>query len=94
MDGRALAAWPDLADDRAAQLAAVVSGLISLSRCAARSFDTGGFNQTLVQRHSRFLLYTAIDDGACLTVLTAPDADLERVGYETLCVKTLTQHLS
>jgi hypothetical protein len=81
-DGRALASWPDLCQERAAQLAAVASGLIGLSRCAARSFDTGGFSRTLVELQSGFLLLTAIEGDACLTVLTAPDADLERVGYE------------
>ncbi|WP_139320376.1 roadblock/LC7 domain-containing protein, partial [Pseudonocardia sp. Ae263_Ps1] len=48
-DGLLLTASDRLPRDRADQLAAVASGLVSLTQGAARCFDAGGVVQTVVE---------------------------------------------
>lgn len=67
-------------DDR---LAAVVSGLRSLSEGGARVMGKGSVNQVIVEMDHGYLFVTAISDGSVLGVLTSRDADLAAVGYET-----------
>jgi predicted regulator of Ras-like GTPase activity (Roadblock/LC7/MglB family) len=68
--------------DRADQLAAVASGLLSLTQGASRVFEGGQVTQTVVEMERGFLLVMAISDGSILAVLSAPDSDLGLVGYE------------
>jgi len=67
-------------DDR---LAAVVSGLRSLSEGGARVMGKGSVNQVIVEMDHGYLFVTSISDGSVLGVLTSRDADLAAVGYET-----------
>jgi len=50
---------------KADQLAAIASGLASLSQGAARYFDAGLVRQTVVEMQRGFLLVMAISDGSC-----------------------------
>jgi predicted regulator of Ras-like GTPase activity (Roadblock/LC7/MglB family) len=70
--------------DRAAgdQLAAVTSGLASLTAGASRVFDGGPVAQTVVEMHAGYLFVTTISDGSQLAVLASVDADIGQVGYE------------
>jgi len=82
-DGLLMAASSSLdraSDDR---LAAVVSGLRSLSEGGARVMGKGSVNQVIVEMDHGYLFVTAISDGSVLGVLTSRDADLAAVGYET-----------
>lgn len=94
-DGLLLTASAQLPKDRADQLAAVASGLISLTQGAARCFEAGQVNQTVVEMERGVVLLMTISDGSCLTVLAAPDCDIGLVGYEmTLLVERVGQQLS
>src|SRR6201995_2024667 len=75
-DGRLLAASRDLPRDRADQLAAVASGLVSLTQGAARCFDAGGVVQTVVEMDRGIVLLMSISDGSCLSVLASPSCDI------------------
>jgi uncharacterized protein len=81
-DGLLLAASHGLPRDRADQLAAVASGLSSLTLGAARVFEAGGVNQTVIEMEKGFLFVMVISDGSCLAVLAAKDCDVGLVGYE------------
>lgn len=81
-DGLLLTSSEALPRDRADQLAAVTSGLISLTQGASSCFDGGEVVQTAVEMERGAMLLMSISDGSCLAVLAAPDCDLGLVGYE------------
>lgn len=81
-DGMLLTASAKLPRDRADQLAAVASGLLSLTQGAARCFEAGEITETVVEMQRGTLLQMAISDGSCLTVLAAPQCDMGVVAYE------------
>ncbi len=65
-DGLLLTSSDRLPRDRADQLAAVASGLVSLTQGAARCFDAGGVVQTVVEMDRGIVLLMSISDGSCL----------------------------
>ncbi len=94
-DGLLLTASEKLPADRADQLAAVASGLLSLTHGAARCFEAGAVTETVVEMERGRMLQMAISDGSCLTVLAAPHADLGLVAYEmSLLVERVGQILT
>ncbi|MGH3936023.1 MAG: roadblock/LC7 domain-containing protein [Pseudonocardiaceae bacterium] len=94
-EGMPLAASAYLPRDRADQLAAVASGLVSLTQGAARCFDAGQVVQTVVEMERGIVLLMSISDGSSLAVLAAPGCDIGLVGYEmTLLVDRVGQQLT
>jgi predicted regulator of Ras-like GTPase activity (Roadblock/LC7/MglB family) len=81
-DGLLMAASANIPDDRGEQLAAVSSGLASLSVGAARLFDGGAVLQTVVEMERGYLMLMSVGDGSNLAVLTQEAADIGQVGYE------------
>ena len=81
-DGLLLTASARLPVDRADQLAAVASGLSSLTQGAARCFEAGVVKETIVEMERGVMLLMAIGDGSCLAVLAAPTCDIGQVAYE------------
>jgi uncharacterized protein len=68
--------------DRVDQLAAVTSGLTSLTQGASRVFEGGIVNQTVVDMQRGLLIVMTISDGSSIAVLAAADCDLGLVAYE------------
>lgn len=64
------------------QLAAVASGITSLTNGGSACFDGGVVNQVIVEMERGFLFVTSISDGSCLAVLAAPGCDIGLIGYE------------
>jgi uncharacterized protein len=81
-DGLLMAVSERLDRARADQLAAVASGLASLTQGAARIFGGGTVTQTVVEMEKGFLLVMAVSDGSCLAVLATPSCDIGLIGYE------------
>jgi predicted regulator of Ras-like GTPase activity (Roadblock/LC7/MglB family) len=81
-DGLLMAVSERLDRARADQLAAVASGLASLTQGAARIFSGGQVTQTVVEMEKGFLLVMTVSDGSCLAVLAAPSCDIGLIGYE------------
>jgi predicted regulator of Ras-like GTPase activity (Roadblock/LC7/MglB family) len=81
-DGLPLAFSAGFPQDRADQLAAVASGLASLTQGAARVFEAGSVVQTVIEMDGGLLLVMAVSDGSALAVLAAADADMGLVAYE------------
>ncbi len=71
-----------VAADRVDQLAAVTSGLTSLTQGASRVFEGGAVTQTVVEMQRGLLVVMAISDGSSLAVLAAADCDMGLVAYE------------
>lgn len=81
-DGLMVAASRNLPPERADQLAATGSGLVSLLRGAAGFFDAGRVISNVTQLEGGFMFSMAFNDGASLLVLAAPTCDVGRVSYE------------
>src|ERR1700704_1074181 len=94
-DGLLLTASSRLPLDRADQLAAVASGLVSLTQGAARCFEAGGVNETVVEMELGIMVLMSISDGSCLAILAAPNCDIGQVAYEmTMLVDRVGQILT
>ena len=87
-DGLPMAFSQNLPTDRVDQLAAVTSGLTSLTQGASRVFEGGAVVQTVVEMQRGVLVIMAISNGSSLAVLAASTCDLGLVAYEmTLLVE-------
>jgi uncharacterized protein len=81
-DGLPVAVSERLDRARADQLAAIASGLASLTQGAAILFEGGPVNQTVVEMERGFLFVMSISDGSCLAVLAATSCNVGVVAYE------------
>ena len=81
-DGLVLAVSERLARDVADTLAAVASGVVSLTAGAARHMQAGTVNQVIVEMDGGYLFVTTISEGSALAVMSGPDADIGLIGYE------------
>ena len=81
-DGLLLASSRDLPEDRADQLAAITSGVVSLTDGASRMFNAGTVQQTIIEMESGYLFLMSISDGSAMAVLAARSCDVGQVGYE------------
>ena len=66
----------------AERLAAVVSGITSLSGGAAHWYSLGGLNRVIVDMAGGYLLITSISAGSVLGVIADRSANLGAVAYE------------
>src|ERR1700739_187714 len=81
-DGLLGAASEHLPVERADQLAAVSSGLASLSTGAADLFEGGRVVQSVVEMENGYLLLMRVGDGSHLAALASTSCDIGQVGYE------------
>jgi uncharacterized protein len=81
-DGMLVAMSDHLPRDSADQLAAVTSGLVSVTSGAARIFDGDDVRQTVVEMGRGYYLVMSIRDGSILAALAGKDSDVGVVGYE------------
>ena len=94
-DGLVLAMSDRVPRDTADQLAAVASGLTSLTDGAARCFGAGRVAQVIVEMDGGYLFVTSVSDGSALAVLCTPTCDIGLIGYEmSLLVARLGQMLT
>ena len=70
------------------QMAAIVSGLSSLTRGAARQLGGGEVRQAIVEMDHLFLFTTSISDGSVLAVVADATCDVGLVGYEMTLLVT------
>lgn len=81
-DGLLMAASEHMPGERADQLAAVTSGLASLSTGAAQLFDGGYVLQSVVEMENGYLLLMRVGDGSNLATLATRHCDIGQIGYE------------
>src|SRR5919201_2161462 len=81
-DGLLMAASEHMPIERADQLAAVSSGLASLSTGAAQLFEGGHVLQSVVEMENGYLLLMRVGDGSHLATLAVASCDIGQIGYE------------
>ncbi len=81
-DGLLMASSSHLPGDRADQLAAVTSGLASLSNGAASLFEAGEVRQSIIEMDDGYLLLMGVGNGSYLAALASISCDVGQVGYE------------
>jgi predicted regulator of Ras-like GTPase activity (Roadblock/LC7/MglB family) len=89
-DGLPMAVSDRLDQPKADQLAAIASGLASLTQGSAGCIDGGLVKQTVVEMDRGLLVVMAISDGSCLTVLAASSCDVGVVTYQMTVLITRT----
>jgi hypothetical protein len=87
-DGLPVAVSERLGRAKADQLAAIASGLASLTHGAARCIDGGLVKQTVVEMDRGLLIIMSISDGSYLTVLAASPCDVGVVAYQMAVLVT------
>lgn len=94
-DGLVLAYSHRIARDTADQLAAVTSGLASLTAGAARCLEAGDVQQVIVELTRGYLFVTTIGDGSSLALMCGTECDIGLIGYEmSLLVTRIGQVLT
>jgi predicted regulator of Ras-like GTPase activity (Roadblock/LC7/MglB family) len=94
-DGLLMAMSEELDRTQGDQLAAIVSGLSSLTRGAARQLSAGEVRQMIVEMDDLFLFATSVSDGSVLAVAADSSCDVGLVGYEmTLLVSRAEQTMT
>lgn len=81
-DGLLMAMSEELGRTNADTLAAIVSGLASLTGGAARQLGGGSVRQAVVEMDEQFLFTTNISDGSVLSVVANATCDVGLIGYE------------
>src|ERR1700709_1480299 len=81
-DGLLMAASEHIPKERADQLAAVASGLASLSTGAAQLFDGGHVMQSVVEMENGYQLLMRVGDGSNHATLATRSCDIGQIGYE------------
>ncbi len=81
-DGLVLCLSAEISGESADQLAALTSGLASLSDGAAQFFDAGNARQLILEMDRGFLFVARVSDGSVLAVMCESNCDIGLIGYE------------
>jgi hypothetical protein len=81
-DGLVLCISAEISSDSADQLAAITSGLASLSDGAAQFFAAGEARQLIVEMDGGFLFVARVSDGSVLAAMCESGCDIGLIGYE------------
>lgn len=82
-DGLLIAASRSLERQDAEQVAAIVTGLVSLSDGASRAFGFDGLQQVIVSMRGGYLFVSSISLGSALGVVATTGCDIGAIGYQT-----------
>lgn len=92
-DGLSLAVSAGFEPERAEQLSAVASGLLSLAQGVSHLFDQGAYERTIVRMEQGYLLLTTIAEGCCFAVLAGEHSDTQVVSYQMAVFVEKTSHV-
>lgn len=90
-DGLLMAVSDELDRTSGDQLAAIVSGMSSLTRGAARQLHAGAVRQSIVEMDTMFLFTMSINDGSVLSVMAEATCDVGLIGYEMALLVSRTE---
>jgi predicted regulator of Ras-like GTPase activity (Roadblock/LC7/MglB family) len=94
-DGLLMARSNTLDDAGADQVAAIISGFVSLGQGATRCFGFEDLNQIIIAMKGGYLFVTAMGTAGCLGVVATPRCDIGNVGYQlTLLVERAGEMLT
>lgn len=81
-DGLLMARSNTLDEAGADQVAAIISGFVSLGQGATRCFGFDELNQIIIAMKGGYLFVSAMGDAGCLGVVATPRCDIGNVGYQ------------
>ncbi|WP_125775440.1 roadblock/LC7 domain-containing protein [Antribacter gilvus] len=90
-DGLLMAMSDQLERTSADQLAAIVSGMSSLTRGAARQLNGGNVRQAIVEMDNGFLFLMNVSNGSVLGVVAEATCDIGLIGYEMALLVSRTE---
>ena len=90
-DGLLMAMSDDLDRTSGDQLAAIVSGMSSLTRGAARQLAAGEVRQAIIEMDEVFMFLMTISDGSNLAVMADSGCDVGLIGYEMAMLVSRTE---
>jgi predicted regulator of Ras-like GTPase activity (Roadblock/LC7/MglB family) len=90
-DGLLMAMSDQLDRTQGDQLSAIVSGISSLTRGAARQLNAGEVRQAIVEMDSMFLFSTVVSDGSVIAVMADSTCDVGLIGYEMALLVSRTE---
>ncbi len=90
-DGLLMAMSDELDRTSGDQLAAIVAGMSSLTRGAARQLRCGDVRQSIIEMDTQFLFLMSISDGSVLAVMADATCDVGLVGYEMALLVSRTE---
>ena len=73
------------------QLAAIVAGMSSLTRGAARQLRAGDVRQSIVEMDNLFLFLMSVSNGSVLSVVAEATCDVGLIGYEMAMLVSRTE---
>lgn len=90
-DGLLMAMSDELDRTSGDQLAAIVSGMSSLTRGAARQLGGGEVRQAIVEMDTLFMFLMSVSDGSVLSVVADATCDIGLIGYEMALLVSRTE---
>ena len=90
-DGLLMAMSDDLDRTQGDQLSAIVAGMSSLTRGAARQLGAGDVRQAISEMDAMFMFLMNISDGSVLAVVADASCDVGMVGYEMAMLVSRTE---
>ena len=90
-DGLLMAMSDQLDRTQGDQLSAIVSGISSLTRGAARQLNAGEVRQAIVEMDSMFLFSMVVSDGSVIAVMADSTCDVGLIGYEMALLVSRTE---
>ena len=90
-DGLLMAMSEQLDRTSGDQLAAIVSGMSSLTRGAARQLNGGNVRQAIIEMDNGFLFLMNVSNGSVLGVVAEANCDIGLIGYEMALLVSRTE---
>jgi predicted regulator of Ras-like GTPase activity (Roadblock/LC7/MglB family) len=90
-DGLLMAMSDELDRTSGDQMSAIVAGMSSLTRGAARQLGAGEVRQAIVEMDEMFMFLMSISDGSVLAVVATSTCDVGLIGYEMTLLVTRTE---
>jgi predicted regulator of Ras-like GTPase activity (Roadblock/LC7/MglB family) len=90
-DGLLMAMSEQLDRTSGDQLAAIVAGMSSLTRGAARQLRAGDVRQSIVEMDNLFLFLMSVSNGSVLAVVAEATCDVGLIGYEMAMLVSRTE---
>lgn len=90
-DGLLMAMSDELDRTSGDQLGAIVAGMSSLTRGAARQLAAGEVRQAIVEMDSMFMFLMSVTDGSVLSVVADATCDVGLIGYEMALLVSRTE---
>ena len=90
-DGLLMAMSENLDRTSGDQMAAIVAGMSSLTRGAARQLKAGDVRQAIVEMDGLFLFLMSVSNGSVLSVIAEATCDVGLIGYEMAMLVSRTE---